>query len=154
MMTMRILALLSTLLAISGIHADEILIIAGHDTRLGNVSNKHLENIFLRKSLLGENGVSWIPLNLNPDDPIRLAFSQALFNRSPDALESFWNEQYFHGITPPYVVASEEAMLRFVSSTRGAIGYILPCHLDDRVQIIYKLPTKIPLKHYCNKPSP
>lgn len=135
-------------------YADDILIITGANTPFSNATSKRLENIFLRKTLLNEDGISWIPLNLNPDNPIRQAFSDTLFHRRLDALESYWNEQYFQGITPPYVVASVEAMLRFVTGTRGAIGYILPCHLDERVQVVFKLPTPYTLKPYCKKLAP
>jgi hypothetical protein len=152
-MDVRILGLLLLVMMPFGpsVSADEILVITSHDTPFKNISPKRLENIFLRKILLNESGDRWIPLNLTPDHPSRRAFSLSLFNRSPAALESYWNEQYFQGITPPYVVASEEAMVRFVASTRGAIGYILPCHLDDRVQVVFKVSTKDALKQYCYK---
>lgn len=145
--------LLVAVLSSAPVRADELLVITGPQTTLKNVTVKQLKNIFLRKTLLNDSGIRWIPLNLNPDHPLRLAFSQSLFNRQPDELESYWNEQYFQGITPPYVVASEEAMLRFVSGTVGAIGYILPCHLDKRVQVVFRLNTTEPLKQNCNQAS-
>jgi len=149
MMNVRILTLLLVMLP-AQVRADDILVITGHDTPFKNFSSKRVKNIFLRITLLNEVGGSWIPLNLNADDPIRLAFSRTLFNLPPEALEPYWNEQYFQGIAPPYVVASEEAMLRFVAGTRGAIGYILPCHLDERVKVVFKITTKYDLKLYCN----
>lgn len=115
------------------------------------MSIKRLENIFLRKTLLNGSGTRWIPLNLSPEHPVRQAFSQSLLKKRPEELESYWNEQYFQGITPPYVVASEEAMLRFVTSTPGAIGYILPCHLDARVQVVFKLATTDPVEQQCKE---
>lgn len=147
MMVMRIVLLL--LLSLSVVRADDLLVVTGLDTPVKNLSSKQLENIFLRKNLLGKNGLKWIPLNLAPENPLRRAFSEALLKRKPEALETYWNEQYFNGITPPHVVASEEAMLRFVTNTPGAIGYILPCHLDNRVQIILKLTTTYELKPLC-----
>ncbi|HFD11023.1 MAG TPA: hypothetical protein ENJ32_00930 [Crenotrichaceae bacterium] len=59
-----------------------------------------------------------------------------MFNQSPLEMQDFWNIQYFHGILPPRVVTSEEAMLRFVANTPGAIGYVLSCHLDNRVKSV------------------
>jgi hypothetical protein len=103
--------------------------------------------------LLNDSGQRWIPLNLAPDDPVRLAFSHSLYKKSPQDMESYWNEQYFQGITPPYVVASEEAMLRFVTSTPGAIGYILPCHLDKRVQVVFRIKISEALEKTCTTQS-
>ncbi|GAB6141101.1 hypothetical protein JCM14076_18300 [Methylosoma difficile] len=151
MMALRILILL--LLSLGAARADELLVVTGLDTPVKDLSSKQLENIFLRKNLLGKNGLKWIPLNLAPENPLRRAFSEALLKRKPEALETYWNEQYFNGITPPHVVASEEAMLRFVTNTPGAIGYILPCHLDNRVQVILKLATAFELKPLCTSTS-
>jgi hypothetical protein len=80
---------------------------------------------------------------------LRVAFSQSLFKKRPDALEAYWNVQYFQGITPPHVLSSEEAMLRFVASTAGAIGYALPCHIDERVQVLWTLSSNEPLSPSC-----
>ena len=137
------------LLCATSVLADEILVIAGHVTPFEEISMKRLENIFLRKTLLSDSGLRWIPLNLEPDHPVRIAFSDHLYKRSSKELESYWNEQYFQGVTPPYVVASEEAMLRFVNTTPGAIGYILPCHLDNRVQVILRIKVPESLEKNC-----
>lgn len=128
-----------------------MLVITAPNTPIKNLDTRQLENIFLRKNLLGAKGIQWIPLNLSSENPIRRAFSEALLKHRPEALESYWNEQYFNGITPPHVFASEEAMLRFVAGTRGAIGYILPCHLDDRVQAVFRLPIKQNLEQFCRQ---
>jgi hypothetical protein len=43
---------------------------------------------------------------------------------------------YFHGLLPPHVLASTEAVLRFVASTPGAIGYVPLCDADARVTML------------------
>jgi hypothetical protein len=63
-----------------------------------------------------------------------------VFGVDPDMMENYWNEQYFRGISPPPVVASSEAMLRFVEATRGAVGYVPSCEVDSRVVVIMTLP--------------
>jgi len=128
---------------------DEILVITGPETTLKEVSIKKLKNIFLRKTLVNEAGMRWIPINLNSDHPVRQAFSQSLFKQQPEDMESYWNTQYFQGISPPHTVASEQAMLLFIADTPGAIGYILPCHLDARVQIVFRLKTPAALEQSC-----
>jgi hypothetical protein len=110
---------------------------------------KRVENIFLKKTLVNAQGTRWIPLNLNPDHPLRQAFSQTVFKQKPEDMEIYWNDQYFQGISPPYVVNSEEAVLRFIASTHGAIGYILPCHLDARVQVVIKIKVQNPVEKHC-----
>jgi len=69
-------------------------------------------------------------------DPIRRNFSLTLFSMLPEEQQDYWNIQYFNGITPPKVMASEEAVLRFVSSTTGSIGYIRKQKVDNRVKVL------------------
>jgi hypothetical protein len=151
-MLMRLFILL--LLSVSPTLADEILVVTGHQVEAKEMTLKRVENIFLKKTLVNSQGTRWIPLNLNPDHPIRQAFSQTLFKQRPEDMEAYWNDQYFQGITPPYVVSSEEAMVRFIASTLGAIGYILPCHLDSRVQVVFKIKVQSPVEKNCISKTP
>jgi len=150
----QVAALSAAAVIFSNASADEIWIVTQPNTTLKDFSAKKLENIFLRKTLLNDAGIRWV----RPQLGHRTSAAPGIFTQSiqkrPEALESYWNEQYFQGIVPPHVVVSEEAMLRFVTSTAGAIGYILPCHLDERVQVIYKLPTAEPVDQYCKDHAP
>jgi hypothetical protein len=146
-MLIRLLILL--LLSVTPAVADEIFIVTGLQVEVKEMTLKKLENIFLKKTLVNQQGTRWIPLNLNPEHPLRQAFSQTLFKQRPEDLEAYWNSQYFQGISPPYVLASEAAMLRFVANTAGAIGYILPCHLDSSVQVVFKLKVQSPVEKNC-----
>ena len=93
--------------------------------------------IFQRKVEIDPAGNRWIPLNLPVQDPIRRAFSLALFDQLPEDMETYWNEQYFQGIAPPQVLGSEEAVIRFVAATPGAIGYIDRHSVDQRVKVLH-----------------
>lgn len=119
--------------------ADEILIIVARNSSVAKLTAKQLADIYRKKTLLNENDERWIPVNLKIDDPLRLAFSEKIFRQRPEDMEAFWNIQYFKGITPPYVVSSNEAVLRFVASAPNAIGYIHDCYLDERVRVVLKL---------------
>jgi ABC-type phosphate transport system substrate-binding protein len=100
--------------------------------------------IFKRKQKYWENGTRIQPVNLPTTHPLRRAFSQNILGQAPEALEDYWREMYFHGVLPPYVLASEEAVILFVSTTPGAIGYISACvpeHGVDVVLLVGELPT-------------
>jgi hypothetical protein len=55
-------------------------------------------------------------------------------------MERYWNEQYFKGISPPFVLSSMEAVRRFVASTPGAIGYVLDCQDEEGVDLLLEIP--------------
>ncbi len=91
--------------------------------------------LFKRKKLFWADGAKAQPANLPASHPLRRAFSQAVLGHTPEELEKYWNDLYFHGISPPHVLASEEAVLRFVAETPGAVGYVPFCSADNRVAV-------------------
>lgn len=95
-----------------------------------------LEQIFKRKRRFWDNGQRIQPVNLPASHAVRRAFSQLVFGLSPEEMDGYWRDQYFHGELPPYVLGSEEAVIRFVSSTPGAVGYVSHCIVDRRVMIV------------------
>lgn len=90
--------------------------------------------IFWRKKLYAEHGQALHPVNLHSEHPLRLKFSQWVLHSTPRSQINYWNGLYFHGVQPPYTVQSEEAMIRYVAETDGAVGYIDACHVDERVK--------------------
>lgn len=99
-----------------------------------NLSTKNLNLIYWRKQLFWPKGIRIQPVNLGSEHPLRIQFSQTVLGSLPKKQVDYWNGQYFNGVLPPHSVDSEEAVLRYVSQTKGAIGYIDACALDARVQ--------------------
>ena len=118
-------------------NATESLALVTHpSSNLNNLSLETIKLVYLRKLMLASDGNRWIPLNLPSTHELRRAFSISLFKKLPEEQESYWNEQYFQGLTPPQVFASEEAILRFVAITPGAIGYVKKQSVDERVKVL------------------
>lgn len=92
--------------------------------------------IFARKRQLWRDRSPIVPVNLPASNPLRRSFSRWIFDRTPEQMQDYWNDQYFHGVVPPPVLASEEAVLRFVAATPGAIGYVSACVVDRRVEVL------------------
>jgi len=92
--------------------------------------------IFARKRQLWRDRSPIVPVNLPASHPLRRNFSRWVFDKTPEEMQDYWNDQYFHGVVPPPVLASEEAVLRFVASTPGAIGYVSTCVVDRRVEVV------------------
>jgi len=140
-------------LGVSGAaRTEELLIIVARNVSENHLPQKKVANIFLREQLINHQGERWVPVNLEPDNLLRIEFSEFFFDQRPEEMDSFWNIKYFQGISPPYVVKSQQSMLRFVASTPNAIGYALPCFVDDRVKVVFKVKIKKTkeLSHLCN----
>ncbi|GAA0740206.1 hypothetical protein LRH25_24850 [Ideonella azotifigens] len=113
----------------------------GAPTALGRAE---LLGIYGRKRELWDDRTPIVAINLPASHPLRRDFSLWLFRRTPQDLQSYWNDQYFHGVLPPPVLASEEAVLRFVAATPGAVGYVSLCAVDKRVDVVAVLPASEP----------
>ena len=121
---------------------EEVLAIVVSNTQIERTLNfTDLTLIYRRKKLVWDDGDRLQPVNLPTDNSLRRAFSQRVLGSSPEGLARYWNVMYFHGVSPPHVLASEEAVLRFVLDTPGAIGYVTACKADARVKtVLWLLP--------------
>jgi ABC-type phosphate transport system substrate-binding protein len=113
-----------------------IIIPNNQDIKELKLAPDNLNLIYWRKQLYWPKGLPIKPVNLRSEHPLRLQFSQTILGSAPEAQVDYWNGQYFNGILPPYSVKSEEAVLRYVSQTKGAIGYVNACLVDARVKAV------------------
>jgi hypothetical protein len=90
-----------------------------------------------RRQFVG--GLRVQPINLPAGHALRRFFSHTVLQKAPEEMEDYWRDMYFNGVFPPFVLASEEAVLRFVAATPGAIGYVSACALDRRVTVVLML---------------
>jgi hypothetical protein len=114
-------------------------VIAGSGLAEHHLSRDSVSLIYKRKQNYWENGIRIQPANLPPTNPLRRTFSQAILGHPPEGMEEYWREMYFHGVLPPHVLASEEAVLLFVASTPGAIGYVSACPSDRKVNVVFSV---------------
>ena len=98
-----------------------------------------LRNVFLKKIFVDRNGQRLIPVNLPAGSPLRQAFAREVTHLPDAQQDDYWNRQYFQGVSPPYVLASQEAVVRFVAATPGAIGYVTACYVNSSVQAVFEL---------------
>lgn len=113
---------------------DEIAVIVAKDSPEIHIDLAFLRDIYLKRIFIDAHGQTYIPVNLSPEDPLRRAITEVIFKKSSLQIQDYWNQRYFQGITPPYVLHSQEAVLQFVAKTPGAIGYVASCRLDASVK--------------------
>ena len=119
--------------------AEPIAVIVAVSETKRMVSLDDLALIFRRKRLYWPDGSKVVPINLPASTAERREFSTAVFAEPVEASESYWNDMYFHGVTPPFVASSDEAVMRFVAQSPNSIGYVPLCSADKRVSVILVL---------------
>jgi ABC-type phosphate transport system substrate-binding protein len=119
-----------------------VIIAPGYTVR--DLDRHELALIYKRKKRLWPDGRRIAPVNLPAGQNIRKAFSVAVLGHTPEEMDDYWRDQYFHGELPPFVASSEEAVIRLVATTPGAIGYVPACLADKRVSVVLTIDDGLP----------
>jgi ABC-type phosphate transport system substrate-binding protein len=137
---MRVLLLiLGILWTLSG-QAGGLLVIASTQVPDVNISVKQLADIYTLKRNFWADQTQVVPVNREASSVEREKFSEAVFNLSPLELAEYWDRLRFQGKLPPLVQISDQAVLGFVRSVPGAIGYINANQVPTGVKILIRLP--------------
>lgn len=120
-------------------NSSQIAIIVSRLIPLSAINSGTLRNIYLKKVFLDSNGHAYVPVNLPPTDRLRRDFTRTVIHWNGTQLQDYWNRQYFQGVSPPYVLDSQAAVVEFVAKTPGAIGYVQPCYISSHVKVVLRL---------------
>ena len=102
-----------------------------------SVSRDFLADAFLKKVTRWPNGENIRPVDLRAQSPIRQRFTEEVIGRSLPAVRSYWQQIIFSGRgVPPIEFASEGALLRYVATHRGAVGYVSDAADTRGVEVI------------------
>jgi len=137
---MRALLLLLSLLLAAPAWAGSLLVIASPKATVGTLSDGELAAVYLAKRKSWPDGVAIVPVNREATSAVRKRFSQDVFHRSPQDVAEYWNRLRFQGKFPPLVQTSNAAVIGFVRSVPGAIGYIEADHAPAGVKVVARLP--------------
>lgn len=127
------------LVAAAAAAAEPALAVIVHPSRTETVTREDVARIYLGRHRFWADGSAIVALNLPAGVAARERFSSLVLHGDSAQLATYWNEQYFHGILPPPVLSSTDAVKRYVASNPRAIGYIDAAQLDDTVRAIERL---------------
>lgn len=120
--------------------AEELeLAVIVHPSRAATLSIETVKRIYLKRQRFWDDGHAIVAINLEVATPEREAFTRLVFGDEAARLPAYWNEQYFHGVMPPIILGSEEAVVRYVASRPDAIGYVDARHVDASVAVALTL---------------
>jgi len=116
-----LLALVALLVA--PLHAADVQVIANPDVNVAALSANDLKDIFLgSKTAIGGAAVEPV---LRMSGPTHEAFLQAYIGKSDSALRNHFKTLVFTGKgTQPKAFSTDAEVLKYVLSTKGAIGYV------------------------------
>ena len=92
---------------------------------VSKVNRKFLADVFLRRATRWPDDTPIDPVDLGPDAPTRVRFSQEILSRSVTSVRSYWQQRVFSGQgLPPPELPDAESVVSYVVSHPGAIGYV------------------------------
>ena len=100
-------------------------VIVNNSVSQESISKKMLSDIFLKKKIEWNDNTKIKPVDLNVNSGTRAAFSNEVHNKSVNAIKAYWQKQIFSGRNvPPVEKNNDQAVIDYVKSNPGAIGYI------------------------------
>lgn len=104
---------------------------AGNLTLIGNSSvtaseltKKDVGKIFLGKKIVWDDKTK-IVIALQKNPAAHDLFLEKYMRKSPTLFANYWNRQIFTGkVKAPNTFENDQEVLKFVSETKGAIGYV------------------------------
>ena len=101
------------------------VVIVHPDNPAKSVSKKRVSRMLLKEISKWDNDVSAQPIDLDSKSPVRDEFSRDVHGRSVASIKNYWQRQIFSGDgVPPPEVPDDDAVIAFVSTHPGAIGYV------------------------------
>ncbi len=90
-----------------------------------SVSKKRVSRILLKEISKWDGGISAQPVDLDSKSDVRGEFSKDVHGRSVSSIKNYWQRQIFSGDgVPPPEVADDAAVIAYVKTHPGAIGYV------------------------------
>ena len=122
-MTTMIVALLWVAAAAAGAEGFQVVV---HTSVEGShISRSALADIYRKHANRWGNGVRIRPVDQSGHAPVRQAFTRDVLGTSLGGVQEYWKERLaVDREMPPRAKASDEEVLAYVASQKGAIGYV------------------------------
>ncbi len=101
------------------------------------ISKEEIADIYLGKLKRFSNGEAVLAVDHQESADIRTQFLQAVLDKNPTQMKSYWSRLIFTGKgVPPEVMENDAEIVKYVSKNPGAIGYIETQAVTDKVKVI------------------
>ncbi len=139
LMKLTFLAFVFNVVVIGSVFATpDIAVIANKDIGIDSATKEQLMKLWLRKSktLSGARGI--IVADQTKDKATRSEFYEKVISKTPRQVKAYWAKIIFTGKGyPPREFSSDAAVLEWVASTPGAVGYVSKSVITNSVKVLF-----------------
>jgi len=113
-------------------------LIVNPSNTMATAERKFLADAFLKKiTRWPGTGEVIRPVDLRADAPVRHLFTDEVLHRSVAAVKNYWQQLVFSGRElPPPEVDNDEQVIRYVTRSAGAVGYVSGGANLERVKVL------------------
>lgn len=116
--------------------ADDLIVIGNRSVPVSTLTPKEVQRIYLGKMKVWDNGMKIVFVKLG-NDKTSERFLKHFVKKNPSMFNKYWKKQVFTGGgKPPKVFQREKDLVKYVSETKGAVGYISSKSYTDNLKIL------------------
>jgi ABC-type phosphate transport system substrate-binding protein len=109
----------------SAASADELIFIVNVQNENTEITKADIRDYFYKRKRTWPDGTSVRFIDRSDQVPIRKVFLKDILGRTTEDLELFWiGQKLYSGSSAPLKEAEDSTTVLFVSSFKGAIGYV------------------------------
>jgi ABC-type phosphate transport system substrate-binding protein len=124
-------------LAAPSVPASGFRLVVHPDVAVPTLDRRVVADIFLKKATRWPDGSPIAAVDLRFGSPVRQHFSEQVLLRSAAAVRNYWQQRIFTGRgVPPPELDTDEAVIRYVQSRRGAVGYVSESAVTGAVKVV------------------
>ncbi len=138
---MRHLTIAAAALALSiaapALAEEPFKVVANLEVSAESLTRAQLSDVFLKRATVFPGGGPAAPVDLAEDSKTFEEFSKEIHGKPGSLVRAFWKKVAASGRdAPPPVRRSDEEVLAFVRTTRGAIGYVSAAAATPGVKVL------------------
>ncbi len=104
--------------------AEDVVLVGNPSIKELTLTEKEIKKIFLGKKIAWDDRTK-IVIALQKAPAVHSAFLIRYIHQSPSMFANLWKRQVFTGkVASPKYLPNNQEMIRFISETKGAIGYV------------------------------
>ena len=116
--------------------AGDLVLIGNRSVPVSELSGDDVQNIYLGKKKVWDNGMKVMFATLS-DGEVSGQFLKEYVKKNANTFNTYWKKQVFTGGgKPPVSFDKEKDLVDYVSTTKGAVGYVSSQSVSDNVKII------------------
>ena len=122
--------------------AQDVILVANKDVQISGIGDSDLRAIFLGSKTRFADGSRAVPVTLK-GGPVHEVFLKNHLGEDPQDFRAQWRKAVFTGQgAMPKACDSEAAMIEYVSTTPGAVGYVSRISPQDIGKVKLLIPVK------------